>query len=81
MERMWLGEARVKYPKQWIVAVNIVYGDKNKAYGDIYMVTLDKAEAYTKAAELKKAGNMGKVAASEGFNDNPTIGGLARCLL
>ena len=81
MERMWLGEARVKYPKQWIVAVNIVYCEKNKAYGDIYMVTSDKEEAYAKAGELKKLGGMGKVSVSEGFNDTKAIGGLVQCLL
>ena len=76
MERMWLGEARLKYPKHWIVAVNISYGEKNKAYGDIYSVLSDKDEAYTKAAELKKMGDMGKVSVTEGFNNAPQIGGL-----
>lgn len=76
MERLWLGEARKKYPNQWIIAVNIVYDEKNKAYGDIYFVTSDKDEAYSKAFELKTAGNMGKVSVTEGVSDVPQIGGL-----
>jgi len=79
MERMWLGLARKKYPKQWIVAVNVTYGEKNKAYGDIYLLTPDKDTAYQKVIELRKSGEMGKVAVSEGFNDKPQIGGLFRC--
>jgi hypothetical protein len=73
---MWLGDVRVKYPNQWIVAVNITYGEKNKAYGDIYLVTPDKDIAYAKAAELKSVGGMGKVSVTEGLNDAPQIGGL-----
>ena len=47
------------------------------AYGDIYLVTPDKDLAYSKAAEIKNAGNMGKVSVTEGLNDVPQIGGLS----
>jgi hypothetical protein len=73
---MWLGDARLMYPNKWIIAVNIAYGEKNKAYGDIYLVTSSKDEAYAKAAELKKVGSFGKVSVTEGQSDAPQIGGL-----
>jgi len=76
MERMWLGDARKKYPNMWIVAVNIMYGEKNKAFGDIFLVTSSKGEAYSKASELKKSGAVGKVSVTEGQSDAPQIGGL-----
>ena len=76
MERMWLGDARSKYPNQWIVAVNVTYGEKSKAYGDIYLVTPDKEKAYAKATALKKVGSVGKVSVTEGPSDSPQIGGL-----
>ena len=81
MERMWLGEARLKYPMQWIVAVNISWGEKNKVFGDIYLVTPDKNEAYAKASELDKIGEMGEITVTEGFNETPQIGGLELCNL
>ena len=76
MERLWLGEARTKYQNQWIVAVNIAYEEKTKAYGDIFLVTPNKNKAYAKAAELKSVGNMGKVSVTEGLSEAPQIGGL-----
>ena len=81
MERLWLADARLKYPMKWIVAVNISWGEKNKLFGDIYLVTSDKHEAYNTAVELRKLGNMGKVSITEGFNDAPQIGGLELCNL
>ncbi|MCL2087005.1 MAG: hypothetical protein FWH05_05365 [Oscillospiraceae bacterium] len=75
MERLWSGEASMKYPKQWIVMVNIEDEPKtNKTIGDIYLVTPDKKEAYTKAKEL--GDSMGEQFVFEGFNDTPQIGGL-----
>jgi hypothetical protein len=79
MERLWLGDARLKYPKQWIVATNLNWEAKNKVYGDIFLVTADKDEAYAKAAVLKKEEDYGKVTVSEGFNDTPQIGGFEIC--
>ena len=66
---------------KWIVAVNISWGEKNKVFGDIYLVTSDKYEAYNTADGLRKAGNMGKVSITEGFNETPQIGGLELCSL
>ena len=79
MERMWVNEAALKYPKQWIVAVNLVWDAENKVFGDIYEVTPDKSEAYRMSKELKSKGNLGKVMVMEGFNDAPQIGGLEVC--
>jgi len=75
MERIWSGEASMKYPKQWIVMVNLEDEPKtNKTIGDIYLVTPNKNEAYTKAKEL--GDSMGEKFVFEGFNDTPQIGGL-----
>ena len=78
MERLWYGEASMKYPKQWIVMVNIEDEPKtNKGYGDIYLVTPDKKEAYDKIKEI--GDSMGDSMVIEGFDDTPQIGGLEIC--
>jgi hypothetical protein len=78
MERLWSGDASMKYPKQWIVMVNIEDEPKtNKTIGDIYLVTPDVDEAYAKAKEL--GDSMGGKLVFEGFNDTPQIGGLEIC--
>ena len=77
MERMWFGEAKMKYPKQWIVMVNISYEPKNKPFGDIYLVTPDKNEAYATAKAM--GSREGRSAVVEGFNDTPQIGGFTIC--
>jgi len=65
----------MKYPKQWIVMVNLTDEPKtNKAIGEIYLITQDKDEAYEKAIALGRS--MGKKTVFEGFNDTPQIGGL-----
>ena len=75
MERLWYGEAKMKYPKQWIVMVNMEDEPKtNKAYGDVYLVTPNKKEAYAKAKEL--GNSMGEKMVITGFDDTPRIGGL-----
>jgi len=77
MERMWRADAKKKYPKQWIVMVNLSSDQNNKTFGDIYLVTSDRNEAYNIA---KKIGDtMGKKMVIEGFNDTPQIGGLYLC--
>jgi len=75
LERLWLGEARLKYPNKWIVAVNVKWEEKCKAIGDIFLITPDADFAYKKAIELKKSGKMGKVAVT-GDDDTPHVGGL-----
>jgi hypothetical protein len=77
MERLWLGEARMKYPKQWIVLVNIAYDSGNKSFGDVYLVTSDKKKAYATAKSLGES--MGKYTVLAGFDDTPQIGGFAVC--
>ena len=78
MERLWYGEAKMKYPKQWIVMVNMEDEPKtNKAYGDIYLVTPNEDEAYEKAIEL--GDSMGRNMVIAGFDDTPQIGGFEIC--
>ena len=75
-DKIWSGEAAMKYPKQWIVFVNIEYdSETHKPMGIVHLVTTNKEEAY---AEAKTIGvSMGKKAVIEGFNDTPQIGGLS----
>ena len=75
MERMWSREVSMKYPKQWIVLVNLSDEPKtNKTIGDVFLVTSSKKEAYSKAISL--GDSMGKRMVVEGFDDTPQIGGL-----
>ncbi|MCL2087831.1 MAG: hypothetical protein FWH05_09615 [Oscillospiraceae bacterium] len=75
MERLWCGEAGMKYPKQWLVMVNLFDEPKtNKVIGDILLVTSNKNEAYAKSKAL--GDSMGRKIVFEGFNDTPQIGGL-----
>ena len=76
-ERMWSAEAKNKYPKQWIVMVNLNWEPNNKLVGDVYLVTPEKKEAYSTAKAL--GDTMGKKMVVEGFNDTPQIGGLYLC--
>jgi hypothetical protein len=80
MERMWVQEAAHKYPKQWLVAVNLVWEQPgNRLIGDIFMVTDDEDEAHSKVRELRNSGEMGKVMVAQGYDDTPQIGGLTIC--
>ena len=75
MERLWTGDVQMKYPKQWIVMVNLEDEPKtNKTYGEVYLVTPNKDEAYNKAIAL--GDSMGRRMVVEGFDDTPQIGGL-----
>ena len=77
MERLWVGEAKIKYPKQWLVAVNLSWESDNKVFGDIFLVTPNEDEAHAKVRTLRKTGSMGKVMVVEGYNDAPQIGGFS----
>ena len=74
MERMWSGEVSMKYPKQWIVLVNLSWEKNNRVMGDIYYITASEDEAYAKAKEL--GDSMGDLLVVEGFDDTPQIGGF-----
>jgi hypothetical protein len=79
MEKLWCGEAKMKYPMQWVVLVNL-FTDKetHKPTGDVYLVTPDKKEAYAKAIAL--GDSMGNTIVIEGFNDTlQYVGGLTVC--
>ena len=77
MERMWLDEAAMKYPKQYFVAVNVAWKD-HKLFGDIYEIFSDFDLALAKSRELEQSGDMGRAEVIEGFDDTPQIGGLFR---
>ena len=79
MERMWVGEAKMKYPKQWLVVVNLSWEPNNKMFGDILLVTPNEDEARAKVRALRKTGDMGKVMVVEGYSDAPQIGGFVIC--
>ena len=65
----------MKYPKQWIVLVNLSYDNEtHKTMGEVHFVTSDKKKAYAEAIAVR--GNMGKTMVVEGFDDTPQIGGL-----
>ena len=51
----------------------------NKAIGDVYLITPDKTEAYSKAKVLGKS--MGRLMVIEGFDDSPQIGGYGNKLM
>ena len=77
MERLWTGDVQMKYPKQWVVMVNLSHEKKGcRVIGEVHLVTPDKKEAYAKAIALKKEGKMGKVTVVPGYDDTPQIGGL-----
>ena len=77
MERLWTGDARMKYPKQWIVLVNITKEPGNKSFGDVYLVTSDKKKAYATAKSLGES--MGEYTVFAGYDDTPQIGGFTVC--
>jgi len=76
-ERMWYGDVKMKYPKQWIVFVNISHEPKNRAIGNVYLVTPVRAKAHETAISL--GNSMGSLMVIQGFNDTPQIGGLTVC--
>ena len=79
LERIWINEAFTKYPKQWLVAVNLSWEPVNKLYGDIFLITPNEYEARAKLRELRKSGCMGDVMVVEGYNDTPQVGGIWVC--
>jgi len=74
MERLWSGDAKMKYPKKWMVMVNVIMESGSKAIGDVYLITDSKEEAYDKAMSL--GDSMGGRLVFQGFDDTPQIGGL-----
>ncbi|MDR2727641.1 MAG: hypothetical protein LBB56_00795 [Chitinispirillales bacterium] len=77
MERMWSGDAEMKYQKQWIVMVNLANKRENdgayKTIGDVYLVTPNEKEAYAKAKSL--GNSLGENMVFEGFDDTLQLGG------
>ncbi|MCL2387262.1 MAG: hypothetical protein FWC89_06890 [Defluviitaleaceae bacterium] len=75
LEKIWTSEAKMQYPKQWIVMVNLEDDcQTNKVMGYVHVVTPSQKEAYKKAKELEDI--MGRTVVIEGFDDTPQIGGL-----
>ena len=81
MERLWLNEARHKYPMKWIVAVNCSYDEKQKLFGDIYSVFDNWESAHELTVNLRNSNNMGDVTCTEGHDPRPQIGGFTVCPL
>ncbi|MCL2086846.1 MAG: hypothetical protein FWH05_04540 [Oscillospiraceae bacterium] len=75
MERMSLGAISMKYPKKWVIAVNVAW-EENRLCGEVYKILEDSKEAIRIEKELDNKGEMGRVAAVEGYDDTPRIGGL-----
>jgi hypothetical protein len=76
MERLWLDEAEMQYPKQWIVAVNAARGEYNKLYAEIYKVVNTHLEALSLMKNLEAEQTWGRVVIKRGFDDTPRIGGI-----
>ena len=75
-QKIWSEEAYMKYPKQWIVFVEMEYDPETYKYmGLVHLVTPNKNEAYE--VERALGGNKGNTMVMEGFNDTPQIGGLS----
>ena len=75
-EKIWTGDAKMKYPKQWIVLVHLENDfETHKIIGIVHSVTPSKKEAYEKANSLENI--MGRTVVIEGFNDTPQVGGLS----
>jgi hypothetical protein len=76
MERMWILDALVDNPHNWLVATNVSREPKGVVIGDIFLLTRDKEEAYAKLNELKGRDDMGEVILMPPYDDTPTLGGL-----
>ena len=75
-KKIWSEEAYMKYPKQWIVFVEMECDPETHKYmGVVHFVTNSKDEAYE--AERALGRSRGKSVVIEGFNDTPQIGGLS----
>ena len=75
-KKIWAGDAKMQYPKQWIVLVHLEDDYKtHKVMGIVHTVTPNKKDAYEKARALENV--MGRTMVIEGFNDTPQIGGLS----
>ena len=76
VQKIWSEEAYMKYPKQWIVFVEMECDPETHKYmGIVHLVTDSKDEAYE--TERLLGGSRGNSVVMEGFNDTPQIGGLS----
>jgi len=76
MERVWMGEARMSYPKQWIIAVNAEMEKYNKLCAEVYKVVDTLDEALSLRNNLEAEQTWGRVVITKGFDDTPRIGGI-----
>ena len=77
VEKIWTGDAKMQYPKQWIVLADLEDDhSSNKVMGVVHTVTPDKSKAYETAMELKNT--MRRTVVVEGFNNEPHIGDFTR---
>ena len=75
-ERVWLDEASMDYPKQFIVSVNAERDESFKLYAEVYKVFDNFKEALSLMRSLEAEGGWGRVEVTQGFDDTPRIGGL-----
>ncbi|MCL2171060.1 MAG: hypothetical protein FWB71_02805 [Defluviitaleaceae bacterium] len=74
-EKLWTGDVKHMYPKQWIVFTDMEFDNEtNKYMGLVHYVTPNKQEAYDLAIAL--GDSMGDNMVIEGYDDTPCIGGL-----
>ncbi|MCL2015997.1 MAG: hypothetical protein FWG68_07085 [Defluviitaleaceae bacterium] len=77
LERMWTLRASMKYPRKWIVMVNIDWGTdlqtQNKRMGDVYAVTDTPEEAGKIMNSL--GDTMGETTVIDGDDDMIHVGG------
>jgi len=75
-EKIWAGDAKMQYPNQWVVMVQMETDPiTHKDMGIVYLVTSDMDEAYRIIMTL--GDNLGESVVIEGFVDTPCyIGGL-----
>ena len=74
-ERLWTSEVCHRFPKKWIVMVNLEWDatGRNKLVGFIHSVVDTWEEARTIVNTLDNS--KGDVAIMEGFDDTPHVGG------
>ena len=79
MERVWLNELIMLYPKRWIVAVNVKKEKSNKLYVEAYKIVDTQDEALSLRDILEQKQKCGRVEIVKGFDDTPKLGDIKAC--
>jgi hypothetical protein len=73
-EKIFTGEAKMMYPKQWIVMVELE--DRSNPYavfGIVHYVSPSEDDARKVLRSLRTSGEKGRAMIVEGWNDTPQI--------